>query len=148
MLVENHRKGGRIDWSPPGGVVDEGEAPVEALTREVTEETGLVVEGWSAPMYRVEVEAPDLGWHLTVVCHLAEHWSGDIEFDDPDGIVRAAAWCGPDEVTSRMGGAPPWVAQPLTEWLAGDRGTSPALTVRFTAHGSSAASLEVKRAPW
>ena len=36
LMVLNHRKGGRTDWSTPGGVIDEGETVLEGLTREVT----------------------------------------------------------------------------------------------------------------
>ena len=54
LLVANRRKDsaklrgkGGIDWSPPGGVVDQGESELEALEREVYEETGLRVSTWS-----------------------------------------------------------------------------------------------------
>ena len=41
LLVENQRPNGGRDWTPPGGVIDAGEAVVDGLTREVREETGL-----------------------------------------------------------------------------------------------------------
>jgi 8-oxo-dGTP diphosphatase len=43
LLVENRRRDGRSDWTPPGGVIDPGEDVVDGLTREVREETGLEV---------------------------------------------------------------------------------------------------------
>ena len=43
LLVANRRRDGRVEWTPPGGVVDRGEVSEEALSREVLEETGLIV---------------------------------------------------------------------------------------------------------
>ena len=37
LLVRNRRRDGSEDWSPPGGVIDEGETILEGLTREVAE---------------------------------------------------------------------------------------------------------------
>ena len=44
VMVANRRRDGSIDWTPPGGVIDAGEALLEGLAREVREETGLEVE--------------------------------------------------------------------------------------------------------
>ncbi|MDQ3416745.1 MAG: NUDIX domain-containing protein [Actinomycetota bacterium] len=44
LLLERRADSG--DWSLPGGAVDPGEAPAQALVREVREETGLVVRPW------------------------------------------------------------------------------------------------------
>ena len=48
LLVANRRRDGSVDWSTPGGVVDDGETPIVALGREVAEETGLIVDAWAA----------------------------------------------------------------------------------------------------
>ena len=54
LLVRNQRRGGYEDWSTPGGVIDAEDAVVaRGLTREVEEETGLVVREWSGPLYEV-----------------------------------------------------------------------------------------------
>ena len=71
LLVANRRRGGAVEWTPPGGVVDPGEVPLDALTREVVEETGLEVGGWTGPCYRVRVDFPDREMMLDVVVYRA-----------------------------------------------------------------------------
>ena len=72
VLVANRRRDQSIDWTPPGGVIDPGETIGEGLVREVREETGLVVHDLVRCAYRVEVQAPELDWILTV-----EAWEVD-----------------------------------------------------------------------
>jgi len=113
LLVENERRDKSIDWSTPGGVVDEGENFVEALTREVAEETGLVVATWTGPLYRVEVTAPDAGFFLQVEAHGAVETTGDIAIDDPDGIVLSADFFNLEAARALLDSAPVFVREPL-----------------------------------
>lgn len=119
LLVHNRRRDGRHDWSPPGGVIDAGETLVEGLTREVVEETGLVVTEWGGPLYEIEAEAPDLGWRLRVQAWRAMAWHGELVVEDPDGIVVDARWVPGARCAEHLEGCAPWVADPLHEWLAG-----------------------------
>ena len=121
LLVQNRRRDGRVDWSPPGGVIDDGETLLSGLTREVAEETGLVVDTWAGPVYEIEAEAPDLGWLLRVEAHLAQTWSGE--------VLLAAA--------------PRWVAEPLTDWLTGR--WDECRTYRYLVTGADRHSLRVVR---
>ncbi|MGI9599409.1 MAG: NUDIX hydrolase, partial [Acidimicrobiales bacterium] len=113
LLVKNLRRNGDMDWSTPGGVVDPGETPVQGLTREVREETGLSVLSWNGPVYRVEVTAPDAGFFLEVEAHRAEGFSGALTIDDPDGIVISAEFVDLLTARNRLNGASPWVVEPL-----------------------------------
>jgi 8-oxo-dGTP diphosphatase len=117
LLVCNVRKNGHFDWSTPGGVVETGEEMVEALTREVIEETGIVVTEWTDAVYSVVAAAPGMGWHLTVQVHAAVAWSGDINIDDPDGIVTEAVFLDIEGALAKLADNAQWVREPISEWL-------------------------------
>jgi 8-oxo-dGTP diphosphatase len=143
LLVQNRRRGGRVDWSPPGGVIDEGEQVLEGLTREVQEETGLRVTAWQGPVYEVRADAPGLGWSLRVEVHRALEFEGDLVVDDPDGIVVDAGWFDADGCLGCLGGGHPWVREPLAEWLL-ERWTE-GRSFAFDVEGDDLATLSVSR---
>ena len=118
LLVQNRRRNGSHDWTPPGGVIEEGELLLTGLTREVEEETGLRVTAWAGPLYEVRCHAPDMGWRLRVEVHQALAYAGELHVDDPDGIVVDARFVDVDSCSELVGGGHPWVCEPLGEWLA------------------------------
>lgn len=118
LLVQNVRHGGRMDWTPPGGVIDEGEDLLTGLAREVAEETGLVVTEWAGPLYEIVACAPGLGWRLRVEVWAARSFEGELAIHDPDGIVVDARFVALDELAGLLAGNHPWVVEPLTEYLA------------------------------
>jgi 8-oxo-dGTP pyrophosphatase MutT (NUDIX family) len=149
LLVRNVRRGGTEDWSTPGGVIDEADAtPYAGLTREVVEETGIVVREWSGPVYEVRADAPDLGWRLRCEVHLAVDHDGDITIDDPDGIVVEARFWDRADACQRLDACPAWVREPLAEWLrspwpVGAPGEH--RVFQYDVHGASRAELRVER---
>lgn len=121
VLVQNRRRDGSLDWSPPGGVIEvhDGESVTAGLTREVREETGLVVDTWEGPVYDVEVVAEGLGWTLRAEAFVAQAFHGSLAVDDPDGIVVDARFVAAAEWGGLLAGAHPWVREPIEGWLAG-----------------------------
>ena len=117
LLVQNRRKNGSFDWSPPGGVIEHNETILDGLTREVEEETGLRVTEWSGPAYVIEASAADLGWNLRVEAYVAVAYHGAINIDDPDGIVVDAQFVAHEIALGHTSTTQRWVHEPLSDWL-------------------------------
>ena len=136
VLVGNRRRDQSIEWTPPGGVIDPGETLLEGLAREVFEETGLSVTGWTERSYTVTVDAPDMGWQLRVEAWEAVGVTGEIVIADPDGIVEEVRHATAVEAPVLLQASPPWVHTPVGEWLAGARGGSYGFVLRGTQRNS------------
>jgi len=88
-------------WEFPGGKMEQGETPEEALKREICEEleTRIVVERFVAT---VEWDYP--AFHLTMHCYLCHVESGHLELKEHE----AAKWLNKEELES-------------VNWLPADR---------------------------
>jgi len=80
-------------WDIPGGHIDSGETPAEAVRRELREELGIEILIDSNEPFRVYSPAPDLTLHAWVVTE----WSGEITNLAPDEHDEIA-WFGLDDL--------------------------------------------------
>lgn len=144
LLVRNRRRDGSFDWTPPGGVIDPEDGSVtEGIAREVAEETGLVVTDWAGMLYEVVAHAPDMGWTMRVEAWLAASWTGELRFDDPDGIVETASWVPLESFGVHLDAGPIWVAEPVSAWMA-DRWVEPR-TFTYRVEGVDRSTSRVTR---
>ncbi len=158
LMVNNRRRDGKTDWTTPGGVIDAGETVLEGLTREVTEETGLVVASWHGPVYTVSAEAPDMEWTLMVEVYQSQTHEGELVIDDPDGIVIDARWVTSHDIDALLVGQQRWFAEPLQRYLD-DQPLSASSTVEsrtraasqpcqqfsYVVHGTNREDMRVER---
>lgn len=90
LLVRRGRPPGEGLWSVPGGRVEPGETPAQALAREVREETGLEVRvGGLAG----RVERPGLaGAVYDIADHVCDVVGGELRAGDDAAEVRWASY--------------------------------------------------------
>jgi 8-oxo-dGTP diphosphatase len=92
-------------WEFPGGKIDAGETPEEALVREIKEELDTVVEV-NELLDTVEYDYPN--FHLSMDCFICKIKSGDLVLKEHE----AAAWLTKETLYS-------------VDWLPADQGLIP-----------------------
>lgn len=131
-------------WLVGSALIESAEGLLLAgLTREVHEEAGLRVMSWDGPVFRLEAEPADAGWHLRVEVHRAAASDGEPTVDDPDGIVVDARFVPVEECSGVLASAWQHIHEPLGEWMterwAGER------QYRYRNHGAARSAMQITR---
>lgn len=91
VLLAQRPEGKRLSgrWEFPGGKVEPGESPEEALARELGEELGIRVNPEDMePFWFLSHAYPEYGFHLLMPVYTVRHWQGE-----PAPLEHAAlAW--------------------------------------------------------
>jgi 8-oxo-dGTP diphosphatase len=116
LLVGNDWQGlGKVRWTLPGGVVERGESTIDALSREVLEETGLAITQVHELAYAVHVEDQRRNDRAISFAFVADY-DGLLNPRDPDGFIVEARFVPVDEVRRIVPLAP--LREPLIHYLS------------------------------
>ena len=107
ILLAHWNEGGRSGWTLPGGGIDPGEDPVDAVVREIAEETGYAAEagellGIDSKVIPAEQRfVPDAGpLHALRIVYRARVVGGSLA-NELDGTTDEAAWFSLDRIPNR-----------------------------------------------
>ncbi len=125
-------------WALPGGVVEAGELPTEAMIREVAEETGLEVLDPGRLLYvksGVDLSGESLS---TTFVFAVDRFRGDLRPAAAEDSVLDARWLPIDEAIFKLAQLPwPMMREPIIAHLRGEADPGSLWLYRYQADGSA-----------
>ncbi len=125
-------------WALPGGVVEAGELPTEAMIREVAEETGLEVLDPGRLLYvksGVDVSGESLS---TTFVFAVDRFRGELRPAAADDPVLDTRWLSIDEAITKLAQLPwPMMREPIIAHLRGEASPGSLWLYRGQADGTS-----------
>ncbi|MBI1758847.1 MAG: NUDIX domain-containing protein [Actinobacteria bacterium] len=107
LLTRLSRSIHRGRWTLPGGGVDFGERPVDAVVREAYEESGMHIRVTEllevdSELTRFERDGQPVEWHPVRVLYRAEATGGALGVVEVGGSTDDARWWRRDELTEAL----------------------------------------------
>lgn len=120
LVHQQSRQDSASSWALPGGAAEDGELFVEALHREVREETGLEVSSIGSLLYTSQLDSPCRNLTLTCFVFRVESWTGTPSPQDPDGEVFEVCFWDRKEAVQRLWTLnSPFMRDPIQAYLQG-----------------------------
>jgi ADP-ribose pyrophosphatase YjhB (NUDIX family) len=125
-------------WALPGGVVEVGELPTEAMIREVGEETGLEVLDPGRLLYlKSGVDVSGESVSTTFVFEI-DQFCGELRPASADDPVLDARWLPVDEAIAKLMELPwPMMREPIIAHLRGEAAPGSYWLYRYEADGQA-----------
>lgn len=79
-------------WYVPGGTANKGEDAIDALKREIKEETNIDVITIGKLIYTVKHTNYKRAWYSDIYVYVIKDWNGEIKINDPDGDTVKVKW--------------------------------------------------------
>ena len=93
---------GVLAWSLPGGVAEQGESLLEALKREIEEESGVLIHDQVDPAYEIEMLDEQGSCSASIHAFSVHAQRAEILINDPDKHIVEAAWVPMNEAIEKL----------------------------------------------